>query len=93
MWSRIKSEPALIVGLVLALIGVVSAFGLSISADQKAAIVSLVGAVLAIVGAGVTRSKVTPVKRHRDERGASDVYVLVVVVLLVLILLAVVGVI
>lgn len=67
MLNRLKNEPALIVGLVLALIGVAAAFGLSISEDQKAAIVSLVGAVLAIVGAGVTRSKVTPVAKRRNR--------------------------
>jgi uncharacterized membrane protein len=54
------SEPALWVGLVEAIIVLLVAFGVPISADQKAAVIGLVSAVLAVVGAIVTRSQVTP---------------------------------
>ena len=53
-------EPALWVGLTEAVIVLLVAFGVPISADQKAAVIGLVSAVLAIVGALVTRSQVTP---------------------------------
>ena len=85
MLALIRREPALVTGLVLALIGVVSAFGLHISDDQKAAVVALVGSVLAIVGAVQVRSQVTPTpKPKRTQVGAIDpLYALVVVILAV----------
>jgi hypothetical protein len=58
--DRIRREPALVTGLVLAVIGVASAFGLGITDGQRDGIVAAVGAVLALLGAGVTRSQVTP---------------------------------
>src|SRR3954468_16253679 len=68
--NRTKADPALAVGFILALIGVLSAFGLHVTQGQSAGIVSLVGAVLALLGAGVTRSQVTPsnhvVVKHQD---------------------------
>lgn len=92
MLNRIKNEPALVIGLVLALIGIVSAFGLSISDDQKAAIVSLIGAVLALFGAGVTRSKVAPLRRsdgrRSDETGTVQIDVGFILAVTVAILLA-----
>jgi len=60
MLEKIKSEPAMVTALVLALIGVATAFGFAVSDDQRSAIVAAVGAVLAIVGGGVTRSQVVP---------------------------------
>ena len=66
MIDRIKNEPALVVGLVLAVIGVASAFGLGITDGQRDAVVALVGAGLALLGAGVTRSQVTPTRKNRD---------------------------
>lgn len=54
------TEPALWVGLAEAIIVLLVAFGVPISADQKAAVIGLISAVLAIVGAIVTRSQVTP---------------------------------
>lgn len=60
MLEKIKSEPAMVTALILALIGVASAFGLAVSDDQRAAIVAVAGAVLALVGGGVTRSQVVP---------------------------------
>ena len=61
MWQRLKSEPALIVGIVVAVVALVVAFGVPISEDQKAGIVGVVTAVLALLGNGaVVRSAVTP---------------------------------
>jgi len=60
MLEKIKSEPAMVVALVLALIGAASAFGLAVSDDQRSAIVAVAGAVLALIGGGVTRSQVVP---------------------------------
>lgn len=59
-WS---AEPALWVGLVEAVIVLLVAFGVPISADQKAAVIGLTSAVLAVVGALVTRSQVSPVSQ------------------------------
>lgn len=56
MLNRIKTEPALFSGLVLVLLNALVAFGLSLSADQIAAVNAVVASVLAFV----TRSQVTP---------------------------------
>lgn len=55
MWNR---EPALIVGLVGALIALLVAFGLELSTTQQGAVMAVVIAALALV----TRSQVTPTK-------------------------------
>jgi hypothetical protein len=60
MFNRIRQEPALAVAFVLAIIGVATSFGLGITDGQSDAVVALVGAALAIIGGGVTRSQVTP---------------------------------
>ena len=60
----IAGEPALVIGAVLAIIGVCTAFGLGITKGQSDAIVALVGAVLAFLGSVVTRSKVSPVQKR-----------------------------
>lgn len=69
--NRIKADPAPTVGFVIALIGLSSSFGLHVTQGQSTGIVSLVGAVLDLLGAGVTRSQVTPsnrfvVAKHQD---------------------------
>jgi len=87
MLAKLKTEPALVTAGVLALIGVAAAFGLHTSNDQQAAIVALVGAALALVGGGVTRSKVTPVVKPPGEAGAvsvSEICLVVIAVTLVL---------
>lgn len=56
MLNRIKAEPVLVSSLVFAVLGLLLAFGVDLSEKQVAAIMGVVGAVLAIV----TRSKVTP---------------------------------
>lgn len=58
-----KNEPALVVGAVVALLGVLAAFGLAITNEQSGAIVAAVGALLALLGAKVTRGKVTPTRK------------------------------
>ena len=63
IFTLIRSEPAVITGLVVAVITLVVAFGIPISDDQRSAIVGLVGAVLAILGGGVVRSQVTPTNK------------------------------
>jgi hypothetical protein len=53
----IRREPALIVGLIEALLVLAVAFGLDLTAEQMAAIV----AVATVLGGLVVRSQVTPV--------------------------------
>ena len=62
MLERIKNEPARVVAVVIAVIGLLTAFGHVVSEEQAAAIVAAVASVLALVGGEVTRSKVTPAK-------------------------------
>lgn len=54
LWGR---EPAMIVALVGAVISLTVAFGLSVTAEQTAAIVAVVQIALGLI----TRSRVTPV--------------------------------
>lgn len=56
-----QAEPARLVAIVVAVIGVLSAFGLGISDQQSAAIVACVSAVLAVVSGEAVRARVTPV--------------------------------
>ena len=49
----VKEEPALIVGVVTAVIVLLVAFGVPISEDQRAAVVGVTAAVLALFGGGV----------------------------------------
>lgn len=67
MLNYIRREPARIMGLLLAVLALAAAFGLSLTDEQTAAIVAVVGAVLAIAGAETTRSQVTPTRRNRDR--------------------------
>ena len=53
-----KTEPALIMGLVTAALALVVSFGLDLSVEQVGAIVAVSAAILGVV----TRSKVTPVE-------------------------------
>jgi len=55
MLESIKNNPAIIIGIITAVLGLLVSFGLQISADQKAAILAL-GSVLAGL---VTRQFVT----------------------------------
>lgn len=57
MLNRIKSEPALVSSLVVAVLNLGAAFGLNLSGGQTAAINAVVGVLLAIV---FVRPRVTP---------------------------------
>lgn len=62
-----KAEPARVVAAVVAVIGVLSAFGFGISDDQSAAIVAVVGTLLALVSGETVRSQVTPTSKLPGE--------------------------
>jgi hypothetical protein len=59
LWAN---EPAVVVGVVVALLGLAGAFGLALNEEQTAAIVGVVTAVGAIVSSLVVRSRVSPTK-------------------------------
>jgi hypothetical protein len=59
--SLFQKEPALAIGFANAVLLVAINFGVPINADQKLALDSLFGAVLAILAAVAIRSQVTPV--------------------------------
>lgn len=87
MLNRIRNEPALVSGAVAAVIALLAAFGLDLSAEQVGAVLAVVAAVLAFV----VRAQVTPTAKtdgQVGEVGNSLVWVLAVIgiVLLVLIL-------
>lgn len=95
MLERIKNEPARAVAVVLAVVGVLTAFGLGITEGQSGAVVALVSAVLVLAGGEVTRTSVTPVARlSRNENGVIDTSVGMVLLLatFVLVLLLAFGV-
>lgn len=54
--ERLRNEPVLLAGLVTAVVGLLVAFGVDVSDDVKAAIITFVGAVSAVVA----RQRVTP---------------------------------
>src|SRR3546814_362466 len=86
MLDIIRREPARVVAVVLAGLGVLAAFGLGITEGQTAAIVALTGAVLALFGGEVTRSQVTPVGKHRrDELGRVDASLIAAIVVALLV--------
>lgn len=62
MLERIKNEPALLVGVVGAIIVLAVTFGVPIDESQRTAIVGVVGAVVAILGGGTIRTQVTPAR-------------------------------
>lgn len=57
-----NAEPAMVVGVVTAVLVLLTSFGVPISEDQRNAIVGVVSAILVLVAAVVVRSQVTPVK-------------------------------
>jgi hypothetical protein len=62
MWLRLKQEPALVLGIVQALVVVGVTFGLRLSDEQTAAILAATGMLLAIW----TRQVVTPVGKVKS---------------------------
>lgn len=59
MVEKLRNEPVLVVALVQAILVAAVAFGLDLSPAQSAAVLSVTGAVLAVVA----RSKVTPTSK------------------------------
>ena len=69
----LKVEPALVTGAVSAILVLVTAFGLPLSEDQKAAILGSIVPVLVLVQALVTRGQVTP--NAKVDKLLADAYV------------------
>jgi len=89
MWDRIKKEPALVAGVVQAVLGLLLAFGVELTTEQTGAILAITAAVLALF----VRSQVTPTVSQRGEEGAAgDAVVWIAVAALVLAALAIFGV-
>lgn len=63
MLNRIRTEPALVTGLISALIAVGVAFGLDLTGEQTGAIMAGVAAIMAFV----VRSQVTPTSKVAAE--------------------------
>ena len=61
--NTLRDEPARVVGCILALLGLLTAFGLGVTDEQTAAVVAFVGAVLAFFGGETVRSQVMPMAR------------------------------
>ena len=68
----LKVEPALVTGAVSAILVLVTAFGLPLSEDQKAAVLGSIVPVLVLVQALVTRGQVTP--NAKVDKLLTDVY-------------------
>lgn len=58
MLERIKNEPAVVAGVVQALLGLLLAFGVNLSTEQVGAVMAVTAALLALL----VRSQVTPVR-------------------------------
>lgn len=63
MIQRIKEEPALVLGLMQACIVLGVSFGLSLSAEQTAAVLSVTAIILSIV----TRQTVVPIAKAQGK--------------------------
>lgn len=80
MLDRIKKEPAIVAGIVQAVLGLLLAFGVSLSTEQTGAILAITAAILALF----VRSQVTPTTDgDAGEHGAVDTLVLIAVLILV----------
>ena len=55
-----RTEPALIVGVITALLILLVSFGVPISSDQREAIIGFSNAALAVIGTLVIRQNVSP---------------------------------
>jgi hypothetical protein len=60
MWDRIKTEPALAVNFLVALIGAAVVFGVDIDSEQTEQIVAVVLAVIALAGGAAVRALAVP---------------------------------
>ena len=68
MIDKIRREPALVIDGIRAVIALAAAFGLAVNDQQTAAIIAAAAAVLALVGAPIVRSKVTPASEVAAKR-------------------------
>lgn len=62
--QRIKREPALVAGVISAVIALAVSFGADLSSEQTGAIMAVVAAVTALF----TRQQVTPVTKAHDDQ-------------------------
>ncbi len=69
--SIVKNEPVLISGVVAALLTLLAAFGVPLANDQRESILAFVAAALAVAGAVVARSQVTPTGKALKLREAA----------------------
>lgn len=61
--NRIRTEPAVVAGVVQAVLALLLAFGVPLTQEQMGAILAVTAAVLALV----VRSQVTPTGKHVDD--------------------------
>ena len=64
-----QAEPAMVIGLVTAVLALVVSFGIPVSQDQRDAIVGVVSAVLILIGAVVVRANVYPAAKIEGKIG------------------------
>ena len=83
MFERIKSEPAVVAGLVQAVLALLVAFGLDLTGEQIASVLAVTAAGLALF----VRSQVTPTRKTPDEQGGTDVLGVALIVLIVVVIL------
>lgn len=90
MLDRIRREPAIVAGVVQAVLGLLLAFGVDMTTEQTGAILAVTAAVLALF----VRSQVTPVAGGGEggEEGQANTLLLIAVAALVLATLAIFGV-
>ena len=71
-----KNEPAITIGTisaaVAAILALLVAFGLDLTEVQTGAILAVVAAVGPIVGAVITRARVSPAGKYADRDGVMD---------------------
>ena len=65
--NLLRNEPALVVGVVVAVLTLLVAFGVHLSDGQNTAIQGLITALLALIGAGAIRAQVTPVGKPGED--------------------------
>ncbi len=63
MIARIRDNPVLVAALVQAILGLIVAFGVHLTAEQTAAILAVTGTLMALV----VRARVTPTTRTETE--------------------------
>lgn len=87
--ERIKNEPAVIAGVVQAVLGLLLAFGVDLTTEQNVAIMAVTAALLALL----VRSQVTPTRRIPSESGQTDALGVALIALVIVVILVLLGVI